>query len=70
MSRKWTGLLINDPGDDQDYVEFYADTIEEAADQARAMFSRGWAEVTIFGDGDPLVISLDDPPTDTEGGGS
>lgn len=62
MSRMWTGLLVNDPGDDQEYVEFEADTIEEAADQACAKWrKRGWAEVTIFGDDDALlVVSLDD----------
>ncbi len=65
MSRTWTGLLINDPGDDQDYIQLEADTIQEAADQARAKFHRGWAEVTIFGDGGPLVVPLD---VDAEGG--
>lgn len=60
MSQTWTGLLVNDPGDDQEYLEFEADTIQEAADQARAKFrNSGWAEVTIYGDGDPLVAALD-----------
>ncbi|MEV6432600.1 hypothetical protein [Nocardia sp. NPDC051463] len=61
MSQTWTGLLVNDPGDDQDYVYFEAETIQEAADQARAKFRhRGWAEVTISGDGEWLVVALDD----------
>jgi hypothetical protein len=67
MSRMWTALLVNDPGDDQDYIEVEGDTIEEAADRARAMFrNSGWAEVTILGEGGPLVIALDDAETGGE----
>lgn len=59
--KSWTALLVNDPGDDQDYIEVEANTIQEAADKARAQFrNSGWAEVTIYGDGCALVVPLDD----------
>lgn len=60
MSQAWTALLVNDPGDEQEYIEIEADTIQEAADQARAKFRNSfWVEVTILGDGDALVVALD-----------